>query len=71
MNDSSSSDEVMMTGISCSQLRCFITSSIEVFVAAAEDFGKDLLVHFRIVRDQDFGFDHSVDLIRILGRALL
>ena len=44
---------------------------IEVFVAAAEDFGKDLLVHFRIVRDQDFGFDHSVDLIRILGRALL
>lgn len=44
---------------------------IEVFVAAAEDFGKDLLVHFRIVRDQDFGFDHRVDLIRILGRALL
>ena len=44
---------------------------IEVFVAAAEDFGKDLLVHFRIVRDQDSGFDHSVDLIRILGRALL
>lgn len=44
---------------------------IEVFVAAAEDFGKDLLVHFRIARDQDFGFDHSVDLIRILGRALL
>ena len=44
---------------------------IEVFVADAEDFGKDLLVHFRIVRDQDFGFDHSVDLIRILGRALL
>ena len=44
---------------------------IEAFVAAAEDFGKDLLVHFRIVRDQDFGFDHSVDLIRILGRALL
>ena len=44
---------------------------IEVFVAVAEDFGKDLLVHFRIVRDQDFGFDHSVDLIRILGRALL
>ena len=44
---------------------------IEVFVAAAEDFGKDLLVHFRIARDQDLGFDHSVDLIRILGRALL
>lgn len=44
---------------------------IEVFVAVAEDFGKDLLVHFRIVRDQDSGFDHSVDLIRILGRALL
>ena len=44
---------------------------IEVFVAAAEDFGKDLLVHFRIARDQDFGFDHRVDLIRILGRALL
>mgnify|MGYP000641931276 FL=1 len=44
---------------------------IEVFVAVAEDFGKDLLVHFRIVCDQDFGFDHSVDLIRILGRALL
>ena len=44
---------------------------IEVFAAAAEDFGKDLLVHFRIARDQDFGFDHSVDLIRILGRALL
>ena len=44
---------------------------IEVFVVDAEDFGKDLLVHFRIVRDQDFGFDHSVDLIRILGRALL
>ena len=44
---------------------------IEAFVAAAEDFGKDLLVHFRIARDQDFGFDHRVDLIRILGRALL
>ena len=44
---------------------------IEVFVADAEDFRKDLLVHFRIVRDQDSGFDHSVDLIRILGRALL
>ena len=44
---------------------------IEVFVAVAEDFGKDLLVHFRIARDQDLGFDHSVDLIRILGRALL
>lgn len=44
---------------------------IEVFVADAKNFGKDLLVHFRIVRDQDSGFDHSVDLIRILGRALL
>lgn len=44
---------------------------IEVSAAAAEDFGKDMLVHFRIARDQDFGFDHSADLIRILGRALL
>ena len=44
---------------------------IEVFVADAEDFGKDLLVHFRIVRDQDLGFDHRVDLIRSLGCALL
>ena len=48
-----------------------VVVGIEVFVADAEDFGKDLLVHFRIVRDQDSGFDHSADLIRILGRALL